>query len=306
VSQSTPKPYPQPTVAPVTKPRPTAARTPAGASIVPGAGATAGREGDGTSGSDPDGTGGAAGIIIALGAAVGGGVLMTVAMRRMRSEAPEGETEDAGPEPMGGEMQFEPPTLPPAPSSEPAEAHLPRWLRPSVRASRFDAVRDTTPSPGHERLTFDGPAEDATERSTVRYDLVPLLDRPDEALGMRHGELDSGDEVEILEREATWVQVRTPTGASGWVPAMTLTSADAFAQELETQMRAAAEIEAGTGQDDQPGLETLLAIAAQRRAQLNGDSPPAPYDAPDPRQRSRSKRKRTILKPKRWTSSARG
>jgi hypothetical protein len=231
---------------------------------------------------------------------------MVVAMLRRRSEILKDQTGDAVPEPVGSETPSEPLILPPAPSSEPAEAHLPRWLRPSVRASRFDAMRATTPSPARERLAFEGPADEATDRWTVRYDLVPLLDRPDEALGIRHGELDSGDEIEILEREATWVQVRTPTGASGWIPVMTLTSADAFAQELETQMRAAAEIEAGTGPDGQPALETLLAIAAQRRAQLNGDSPAAPHEAPDPRQRSRSKRKRRTPKAKRWTSSAGG
>jgi hypothetical protein len=294
-------PAPQPTAAPIVKPAPRATPKPsAAASIVPAAGVTLGGPLEGTGGVGPADPLGAAGMIIALVTAAGGGVLLVVAMRRMRSEAPEGSTTLATPGIIEAETPSPPLTVRPAASSEPTEAHLPRWLRPSVRACRSESGRDAATS--RERvapLAFAAPADEGVERLVVRYDLVALLDRPDEALGMRQGELDSGDEVEVLEREATWAHVRTPTDATGWIPAMTLTSSDAFAEELETGMRSAASIDADSGRDDPPALETLLAIAAQRRARVSGESPVAPDELRDPPTRTRPERPRKIRKAKR-------
>jgi hypothetical protein len=281
VSQSTPKPYSQPTAAPVVAPPPRATtKATTAASVVPGARATASGGGEGTAGVDPDDPGGGAGIIIALGAAVSGGVLMAVAILRRRSEGLEGQAEEAVPGTITAETPSAPPIVSPAPSSEPAEAHLPRWLRPSVRASRSEAARGTSPSRGRDPLTFATPVDEEAERLLVRYDVVPLLDRPDEALGLRQDELDWGDEVEILEREGTWVQVRTPTGRTGWISAMTLTSADTLTDESETEERTA-EIDGGIDRDDQPTLETLLAIAAERRTPIEARSPVAPDEPRD-------------------------
>jgi hypothetical protein len=106
----------------------------------------------------------------------------------------------------------------------------------------------------------------------VRYDLVQLLDRPDEALGVPHGELNSGDEVEVLERDAIWTRVQTPGGPAGWVPAMTLAPADALAGGPEAEMPLAGDIGGAEVRDDQQPLETLLAIAAERRARIDAQA----------------------------------
>ena len=61
----------------------------------------------------------------------------------------------------------------------------------------------------------------------VRYDGVPLLDRPDDVLGRPMQELDGGDEVNVLERAEIWARVRTPDNLIGWVPCMTLVAVSA-------------------------------------------------------------------------------
>jgi uncharacterized protein YgiM (DUF1202 family) len=137
----------------------------------------------------------------------------------------------------------------------------------------------------------------------VRYDLVQLLDRPDEALGVPQAELDAGDEVEVLERDAIWTRVQTPAGRAGWVPAMTLTSADAFVEEPDGDTPVAPEIDGAPGEGDQPALETLLAIAAERRARIDVQSPVVPDEPREPAAKSRSKQTRKTRKANRRTSS---
>jgi hypothetical protein len=34
--------------------------------------------------------------------------------------------------------------------------------------------------------------------------------------------LDRGDEIEILGQEGSYLQVRTPTGATGWIPNLSI------------------------------------------------------------------------------------
>jgi hypothetical protein len=112
------------------------------------------------------------------------------------------------------------------------EADMPRWLRPSLRAERFGA--DLAPARSAERalplglrvagppartpLAFGGAPADLDDRRLVRLDGVALLDRPDEADGRRLSQLERGDEVAVLEGEAGWVNVLTPTGEAGWLP----------------------------------------------------------------------------------------
>lgn len=288
-------PAPRPTAAPVAKPAaPATPRRSAAGSVVPAVGVTSRGPLDGAGGAGPDDPLGAAGMIIAITAAAAGCLLVGVAMRRMRSEAFEASIALATPGIIEAETPSPPVTVRPAASSEPTEAHLPRWLRPSVRASRSEWGRDATPTRERVPLAFAAPADEEIERLLVRYDVVPLLDQPDEALGLVQEELDWGDEVEILEREGTWACVRTPTGKTGWIPAMTLTSAAALTDEQEAEERTA-EIDGGIHRDDSPTLETLLAMAAQQRAQLSGESPVT--DEPrDPSSRSRPgrTRKRTV------------
>jgi hypothetical protein len=60
------------------------------------------------------------------------------------------------------------------------------------------------------------------ERRRVRYNIVRLLDRPDEVAGATVGSLDEGDEVEVLEKKGLYRRVTTPDGRSGWLHKMTL------------------------------------------------------------------------------------
>jgi hypothetical protein len=138
----------------------------------------------------------------------------------------------------------------------------------------------------------------------VRYDLVPLLDRPDEALGLSQAELDSGDEVEVLERDAIWTRVRTPAGRAGWIPAMTLTSVDPTVYEPAAETPPAEDIDGAAGQDDQPALETLLAIAAERRARMDAQARVAPDEPRKAPAGTRSGHVRKSRKANRRTSRA--
>ena len=61
-----------------------------------------------------------------------------------------------------------------------------------------------------------------TERRRVRYAVTPLLDRPDEILASRIGELASGDEVQVERRTAAYCEVLLPDGRRGWVHRTTL------------------------------------------------------------------------------------
>lgn len=185
---------------------------------------------------------------------------------------------------------------------------MPRWLRPSVRAARVASTKNPTPRERRAPVAFAAPVDGATERLVVRYDLVQLLDRPDEALGMPVGELDTGDEIEVLERVTIWARVRTPADRDGWVPAMTLASADVLSPEPDGEP-AAEEMHGVPREADLPALEDLLAIAAERRA-LADAQPAAPVkprkpkaQAPgkrsDPARRTKKSNRRTSTRKKR-------
>lgn len=242
---------------------------------------------------DPSGGPGGPGILALLVAtAAGGSLLVLVAVRRRKTD--DLQTAVAVAAPVGAASPSGPSAHPPVRSSiPPVESQVPRWLRPSVRAARFESDHIKAPRPDRARLAFATPGDEVAERFVVRYDLVQLLDRPDEALGIPQGELDSGDEVEVLERDDIWTRVQTPTGRAGWIPAMTLASADALAGEPGAGTPLAAEIDEADGQGDQPALETLLAMAAERRARIDAQE----------LARSRPDRPRSTRKAKRRTSS---
>jgi hypothetical protein len=164
--------------------------------------------------------------LVLLLASIGGLVLLVVARRRGT------RLEPAGP-PNASQATTQPvpvPDLVIAPrSATTGDEHLPRWRRPSVTAARFISDRRPAEAPNAPRrrapaLVFDGPIEGILERMLVRYDGVPLLDRPDEVMGRSMGDVDSGDEVGILEVAETWARVVTPAQVTGWLPTMTLTA----------------------------------------------------------------------------------
>jgi hypothetical protein len=103
------------------------------------------------------------------------------------------------------------------------EASMPRWRRPSlIEARKNDPAR--TPHT-NQPLSFDGgrvnPAE-GYERRTIRYRVVRLLDAPDELRSADIGQLDQGDEVQLIERSGSYWLVLCPDGRQGWIHKMTL------------------------------------------------------------------------------------
>lgn len=108
----------------------------------------------------------------------------------------------------------------------PGEAHLPRWLRPSLRAERHAPLPHTAePVATHEPrqpIRFTSPPSKGVVRSTVAYRLVRVTDGPDDHESNEIGRLDRGDEVEVIGDREGFLKVRTPTGLEGWVPRMVL------------------------------------------------------------------------------------
>lgn len=115
-------------------------------------------------------------------------------------------------------------SLPVRPPADDPEALMPRWRRPSLlEARKVDPVR--APAPERPRLTFARAAFDGgagAERRAVRYAVIPLLDRPDEILASRIGELVAGDEVQVQQRSGTYCLVLCPDGRQGWIHRTTL------------------------------------------------------------------------------------
>lgn len=104
-----------------------------------------------------------------------------------------------------------------------AEAALPRWRRPSLlEARKADPARVVIASP---RMSFEqGRVEpvEGLERRVIRYRVVRLLDAPDELLSVDIGQLDQGDEVQLLEKSGAYWLVLCPDGRQGWLHKMTL------------------------------------------------------------------------------------
>lgn len=109
---------------------------------------------------------------------------------------------------------------PPAPTTVDPEANMPRWRRPSLlEARRSDPTRH---APSYRLpMRFNGDAGDAEVR-VVRYAVVPVLDRPDEVLGLQVSDLGAGDEVQILGSSGAFHEVACPNGDRGWVHRTTL------------------------------------------------------------------------------------
>lgn len=104
------------------------------------------------------------------------------------------------------------------------ELAMPRWRRPSLLVARkADPYRDAPAAA--PRLTFDHGlvgALDGRERRLIGYNVVRLLDQPDELRGAEIGFLDQGDEVQLLEKRGVYWLVLCPDGRQGWLHKMTL------------------------------------------------------------------------------------
>jgi SH3 domain-containing protein len=147
-------------------------------------------------------------LIVAL---VGGsgGFALVVARRRRREPVTVVVTEAAA-------ALLAPPVADPL-----KEAHLPRWRRPSLQAARTRNTSRWAMEPTWQ-LAFSTEAAVGAERRRVRYRLVRLSDAPDEIRSTEIGQLEAQDEVEVLNRHAGFILVRTPLGTEGWVHRTTL------------------------------------------------------------------------------------
>lgn len=109
------------------------------------------------------------------------------------------------------------------PDSKPVdqEKFVPRWRRQSLlEARRSDPTRDAPVYRAPMRF-IDGPPSESDVR-VVRYAVVPVLDRPDEVLGLRLSDLESGDEVQVVGSSGAFLEVSCPNGDRGWVHRTTL------------------------------------------------------------------------------------
>lgn len=96
------------------------------------------------------------------------------------------------------------------------EANMPRWRRPSLlEARRSDPTRQAPAYRLPMRFTADQIA--AEDVRIVRYAVVPILDRPDEVLGRRVADLETGDEVQVLGASGGFLEVHSPNGDRGWL-----------------------------------------------------------------------------------------
>ena len=101
------------------------------------------------------------------------------------------------------------------------EANMPRWRRPSLLEARHaDPARV---SQLHRLpMRFGEEAASESDVRVVRYAVVPVLDRPDEVLGLRLSDLGSGDEVQVVGSSGAFLEVLCPNGDQGFVHRTTL------------------------------------------------------------------------------------
>lgn len=96
------------------------------------------------------------------------------------------------------------------------EAGVPRWRRRSlIEARHSDPTRDAPVYRLPMRFGDGGSPE--LDVRVVRYAVVPVLDRPDEVLGLQLSDLAAGDEIQVLNTSGAFIEVLCPNGDRGWV-----------------------------------------------------------------------------------------
>lgn len=100
------------------------------------------------------------------------------------------------------------------------EASMPRWRRPSLLEARHADYSHQAPAHRTPMLFGEGSGEGDVR--VVRYAVVPVLDRPDEVLGLQLSDLAAGDEVQVVGTSSAFIEVVCPNGDRGWVHRTTL------------------------------------------------------------------------------------
>jgi len=176
----------------------------------------------------------AATVTLGLAIVFAGGVGMAGALRRPRQPAV---------------VQEHPAVVVMAPeaaiaaATEDPESLMPRWRRPSLLAARHadPSRRDHNERPPMRFTPETAPT--TAELRVVRYAVVPLLDRPDEVLGLQQFDLVAGDEVQAVETSGPFWEIVCPDGERGWVHRTTLALPSALGREEIENRRVQAEAE---------------------------------------------------------------
>jgi hypothetical protein len=115
------------------------------------------------------------------------------------------------------------------------ESLMPRWRRPSLLAARHG-------EPGRREIAerpvmrfSPDVAPTTAELRVVRYAVVPLLDRPDEVLGLHLMDLIAGDEVQVIEASSAYWEVVSAEGERGYVHRTTLGLPSSIGREPEPE-----------------------------------------------------------------------
>lgn len=87
------------------------------------------------------------------------------------------------------------------------EASMPRWRRPSLLEARHSDYTRMAPV-NRMPMRFGEDDNSDIDIRVVRYAVVPVLDRPDEVIGLRQSDLASGDEVQVVGSQGAWTPLR--------------------------------------------------------------------------------------------------
>jgi len=130
------------------------------------------------------------------------------------------------------ELQAMAPAVAAAATLDP-ESLMPRWRRPSLLAARHgEPGRREVAERAVMRFSPDV-APTTAELRVVRYAVVPLLDRPDEVLGLHLMDLIAGDEVQVIDASSAYWEVVCADGERGFVHRTTLGLPSVIGREPE-------------------------------------------------------------------------